>query len=356
MSTQPTITDPEALFEEMTPATRQIAERYRQLLRSNHVDQVLARYDLGVTCARIAADERAYGAEAFRQLAGYLRLDNGVRAISAYRRWSSTYSRDFVRTETAQPMANGVELTTQHWCVLAMVDDGEGRARLYRDMRANGWSSRTLADAVSSSGLAGKSAASGGGRPPAAAATPAAFVAKIRKLCASLHNFVEADHFDASMAELQNSDPVEMSPGFVKSLRDAIEQARLAELDSRQLAHELQGVLATISAVQPSDAVADKAAAYAPKEDPTLINEYELDEGEASAAPSALPADLDELGTMTLFADEATSEPQAAPAKPTGKAKSRAAKSKPKPKPKSKPKPRIKPKPSSKPAARRRVA
>lgn len=137
----------EANFQAMSPATKELARRVRELRNKASADYVLAHLEIGAELDR-AADNRGgkYGEKALEQIAVFCGMSpaDGDAQLAEYRRMARVISAEEIQTFAQRVGANGRTLTLRHWGILARVADKAQREQLRDRAALEGLSYREL--------------------------------------------------------------------------------------------------------------------------------------------------------------------------------------------------------------------
>jgi hypothetical protein len=117
-----------ALLQQMTPATRHIAQCVESTLAAENHQGLLARHDIGVRLNQAVNEKATYGLQAVQQIARYL----GMGADRLYKlcAYAESYSREHLEELAARAMNSGARLTYNHLTTLLVLETAEERLSL----------------------------------------------------------------------------------------------------------------------------------------------------------------------------------------------------------------------------------
>jgi hypothetical protein len=120
--------DRSAWLQQMTPATRHIAQCVESTLAAENHQGLLARHDIGVRLNQAVIEKATYGSQAVQQIARYL----GMGADRLYKlcAYAESYSREQLEGLAARTMNSGARLTYNHLTTLLVLKALEERLRL----------------------------------------------------------------------------------------------------------------------------------------------------------------------------------------------------------------------------------
>lgn len=187
-------------YNEMTKATREVADQFQELLTRGARGSILVQYDLGSRLGAVIEDEATYGSGAVKQLAEYFNIKGGETTLYSLRNFAGEFEKTFVDKWSSQLMANGDYMTTNHWFHLMKIKDKAGQEKMLRRVFAESMSSNDLEKEVrSGSGGATKNTRQGG-RKPRVPSNPIVGLDQTFSIAQRLNNFdkvATASVFDA---------------------------------------------------------------------------------------------------------------------------------------------------------------
>lgn len=239
-----TVQQREVIFEEMDTVTQEAAQAGLGKIKTGAAVSVLVAYDLG------AIVETVYDAEhlddnqkkdEITKLAAYWNQPNLSRqTLYDLRNVSSTFDREFIKSQVEERMSNGNYLTWSHFKELQKIGGEKRQLATLKKIRQHCWSANELALE-----LQGKKEAEikrAGGRKPTLPKTPNAMLQKLFTSIQQTDNYVSAiqEPVQSLFMELPAEDYDER---FVESIDNT-----LARMD--EATEHLQQMRASLTAVK----------------------------------------------------------------------------------------------------------
>lgn len=272
------------LFDEMPPATQELALDIDAKQCQSALGEVLIAYHIGGLIARatVARNEGIYGTEAVEQLAAY----NGKSAATLYalRDWARCSDEAFVKEWTAKPMEDGRFLTTSHWLALRQVTDPKKVAQLLKKAVANCWSANELDREVrTEAGGSGKRTRHGGGRKSGQPTSLLAGLQRFGTLAQSLVNYDQQVMADKVFPSILTMEADQIDDTLLKRLQETQDYTAEAKAKLNSAAEKLERCIAHVrDLLDQKDEGAEKARQKLEEVDePTSGSEEDYDEDEA---------------------------------------------------------------------------
>lgn len=187
------------LLAEMTPATKEIAQEFHELLGTAARGVMLVHFDFGCRIAAMVAEEDTYGMNAVNQLAEFLNVPS--QYLYQMKNVAESFDRKYVEAMTLKPMKDGNYLTKQHWIHLTQIQTQGDRDKMLKRVLRESLSANDLEKEIQA-GSGGKTRphSRAGGKKPAKPSSPFAGLQKVFGLSQQWKNFADvADEsvFDA---------------------------------------------------------------------------------------------------------------------------------------------------------------
>lgn len=135
------------LREKMTEEAVAVAELVYDKMRKLAVGRALIDYDIAVLVREVVHDEGSYGNRAVEQTAKYTSFTGGDSALYRLMKLPAVFTRELIKFEAAEPMADGRFLQPEHFLALAQAPMSELQALLER-VRAECLSPRQVANLI----------------------------------------------------------------------------------------------------------------------------------------------------------------------------------------------------------------
>lgn len=173
-----------AIYDEMSPALKKVADDFRQKEATASRGNLLLRYDMGVKVKVVIEEEAEYGANAVKQLANF--LGRSETDLYDLRSVVTTFDRDEVKALGEREMSNGGHITIGHVMAIVRVKKAGDRKKLMDRVFAESLTVNALAAEVS----AGYEKANkrSGGRKPSKPKSTVAGVAQVASRVQELNN------------------------------------------------------------------------------------------------------------------------------------------------------------------------
>ncbi len=220
------------ILKRMTPAGQEVAKELELRMSRTAQGLVVAHYDMGAR-VRDALNERhgetTYGTGFVRQLADYLAIPGGEHHIYDLVKFSSTFDREYIKTNSAKSMAKGGYLSLSHWLALMRLEEHRDQEKLLNRTFKESFSVRELELEIQASGARTRNVRQGG-RKPAVPTSAMAGLQKAFALSRSLVNFRPVME-QAVFARIDEMPPEDVNRPLLKKLRevrDTVTQANEA--------------------------------------------------------------------------------------------------------------------------------
>ena len=161
-----------SVFKKMSPALQEIAKTFDEKLAKGATVIVVTMYDMGARLKEVVDDEGTYGSGAVKQLAEYHGISGGETALYAMMNFAKSFDKDYVKTNSLRPMANGHYMTLGHWLQLMKIQDDAKREKMLEKVLRESVSANDLEKEIRAGASGGTKNARQGGRKPKAPTSP----------------------------------------------------------------------------------------------------------------------------------------------------------------------------------------
>lgn len=267
-----------AIFTAMTPDTQAVARELETTYSKVAMGFAISQYDVGARIVEVVDDESRFGQASIsvKQLAQYLNVHGGPGTLYGLANVARMFDREFVKTTSAKPMANGNFMSVGHWVCLTRLEDPKGRKALVSRILAEGLSVGDLEKEIQSGAAGSRKNARAGGRNPV---RPTSVMVGLQKTYQIANTWVRWQKVAVEdvAAGLDTIPPDKVDDAIIAKTRETIALVTKAEEAAAAVRSQLEAGLAHLEEVV--DGRKD-AAAKPP----------EYDEGEATPAATAGPA------------------------------------------------------------------
>ncbi|MEI8376542.1 MAG: hypothetical protein WCJ35_27305 [Planctomycetota bacterium] len=270
---------PETLMKNMPSELKQLGDAIKNhLLKQSRGDLYIA-YAIGELVNTAINNEGIYGSDAVRQLAQYVAVPLGERALLDMAQVARSFKWTFLKGEIVKPMVNGQFLAWRHFLLVSRIASPKKLTSLLARIRAENLSLGELQDVISAA-FETRHTRSGGRK----LKSPSSPEAGLSRLAKNAHQFVK---FEAILNEAVFSKLEEASSGDLDDcMLYAIESAEKATATAvKSMQHVLERLLAAKARVT------------------QLLSEEEIEQDETDIAEDDEQNDYEEADEDEVSAD-----------------------------------------------------
>lgn len=210
------------VYKHMTPQLREVADAFFAKIGKLAAGMILTQYDIGARVSEVLSAETTYGTEAVKQLAEYLAIPGGETMLYDARNLAETFEKEYVRSWSMQPMADGSHMCVGHWFALTRVKDAKEREKLLKRVLSESMAVRELQAEVRASGVETKNSRQGG-RKPKTPTSPVIGLQRLFEMGQRLNNYedvADKSTFDA----IEHMPPDRVDDNLVEKLEKTIHE------------------------------------------------------------------------------------------------------------------------------------
>jgi len=217
----------EELLQEMDHVTREAAQAGLRKIGSWHQIDMLLKYELGTIVNSVIEAKHLNETERnneLRKLVAYWN-ESGMSVERLYdmRNVAARFTREFIKAQMDEPMANGQQLSWGHFRELQKLDS-KAQMRRLKQIRQNCWSTNELIQEIRGHDEA--QVKRSGGRKPTLPRSPSAMLQKIFTTVQQTDNYLMAMSEPLGGVFMEMA-PQDVSQRFVENLDNTL--ARIAE-------------------------------------------------------------------------------------------------------------------------------
>lgn len=265
------------LLQDMDYVTQEAAEEGLRKIGSWHQIDMLVKYDLGTIVNSVVEAKHLNETERnneLRKLVAYWN-ESGMSVERLYdmRNVAARFTREFIKAQMDEPMANGQQLSWGHFRELQKLDSKTQMRRL-KQIRQNSWSTNELIQEIRGHDEA--QVKRSGGRKPTLPRSPSAMLQKIFTTVQQTDNYLMAMSEPLGGVFMEMS-PQDVSPRFVENIDNTL--ARIAEAQQHILetAQQLEKVRLRAQQVlakqgEMRSVAAKRSTAETPEPEPSLVS------------------------------------------------------------------------------------
>jgi len=194
-----------SIYKKMSPALQEVAKTFEEKLGKGATAIVVIMYDMGSRLKEVVDDEGTYGSGAVKQLADYHGIPGGETMLYGMMNLSKAFDKEYVKTNSLRPMANGHYMTLGHWLHLMKIQDDTKREKMLERVLRESISANDLEKEIRAGAAGGTKNARQGGRKPKAPSSP---IMGLQKTFELANKFVRWDDV-AQTAVFDNIDEME---------------------------------------------------------------------------------------------------------------------------------------------------
>lgn len=221
-------------FEQMTPATKELAETVGKLMARGAKGSIITQYDLGAHLAEVVENETKFGDNAIQLLADYFAIKGGATTLYDLITFATEFEKPYVEQASQQLMANGASLTIAHWFALCQLKSVAEREKALKRIMHHSLSANDFQLEIRAGASGGTKHTRQGGRKPRVASNPVVALQQTFQIAQKFKNFVKAaeksvfDSFDELAPDKVNKDVLSRLENTLKTVtaaRDSAENA-----------------------------------------------------------------------------------------------------------------------------------
>jgi hypothetical protein len=226
------------LFNEMSPATQNVAKEFEQKVAKVSAGKVLLWYALGVKINAMLENENTYGSNAVQQLADYFNVAGGKTFLYSLKQFALTFDEAYIKAKAQLSTSGGEQLSINHWLQLAKIEDENGREKMFNKIMKENLSVGDLITAIKAGVAGAKKNERSGGRKPKISSNPLAGLQSIISLSTKFTNFEEAANVEV-LQRLEELDDEQVTPELVSRTEAAKEKVESVIVSAQSLYNSL---------------------------------------------------------------------------------------------------------------------